>query len=183
MLRKLFILIAVSLGLAAAPASATLITVNFAYDVGFADATVVPATGLPAGSQFNGFATFDDNLIAGNQVIIDSLGGAGTFSLGFGSFNFNEADDLFGGPLLTLGAGNSLAALAFDTNFTIPAGAGAGNYLLSFSGNSFQLTPAGNTVDIRMQGTLAAVPEPATLAMLAAGLGLFGWTRHRRYPK
>jgi hypothetical protein len=106
--------------------------------------------------------------------VIPSDGSAGTFSLSFGNFTFTQANDLLGGPEIKLPSLGGLPWLAFETSFSILSGIGQGDYLLSFSGTQFQLTPAGNTVDFKMTG-VAAVPEPSTYALMLAGLGVVGF--------
>lgn len=166
---------------AALPATAAIVTTNFTYHVDFADSSVVPSIGLSTGSLFTGSVQFDDAGVVGNQVTIVP-GSGDTFVMNFGSYSFNESSDLAGGPLLTFTtpvAPFSLSAMLFDAILTIGTGPAAGNYLLSFSGDQFQLTPEGNTVDFKMAGT-AVVPVPAALPLLAGGLGLIAATMRRR---
>lgn len=162
------------------PASAAVQTIDFLYRVTFADLSVVQGTGLSMDSLFSGSATFDDSQIVDDMVVIPSDGTAGTFKLNFGSFVFTQANDLLGGPEIKLPANaGEFPWLAFETNFAILSGPGLGDYLLSFSGTQFQMTPSGNTVDFKMQG-VAAVPEPSTYALMIAGLGLIGFVARRR---
>lgn len=156
-------------------ANAALVSLSVPYIVEFADGSVVPAIQLPAGSIFNFTATFDDTAIdvtnpAYDFVVIPS-GGPGTFNLGFGpNYSFTAADDNFGGPELQLVKGTTdFSAALFETLFTIGSGSGAGDYLLSFYGDRFQVTPSGNTVDFKMTGM--AVPEPSSYLLVLAGFG------------
>jgi hypothetical protein len=173
-MKKLVAAFALLLAAVGAPAHAAIQTLTYQYGVTFADASLVPATGLDAGSQFGAIATYDD-------ALLDASGSAPVSSLSvfFGPYTRSAADDLFGTPVISVGPGNSFAGLLFDTTFTVTGGVGAGTYLLSFFGNEFQVTPEGNTVDFKMTG-VAPVPVPAALPLLLSGLGVFGWLARRR---
>lgn len=182
-MKKLIAALAVLMAAMSSPASAAVQTIDFLYRVTFADLSVVQGTGLSMDSLFSGSATFDDSQILGDTVVIPSDGSAGTFALNFGNFVFTQANDLLGGPEIKLPSNlDDLPWLAFETKFAILSGEGLGEYLLSFSGTQFQMTPSGNTVDFKMTG-VAAVPEPSTYALMIAGLGLIGFFARRRSSK
>lgn len=158
-------------------AQAAMVTLTSEYRVDFASHTVDYATGLPTGSSFFVSTTFDDINLVDNQLSIAPGSPTDSFTLNFGNYSFNAASDNFGGPLIqTSGSGSGLvlSGLLFETLFNIVSGSGTGEYLLSFSGNSFQLTPSGNTIDFVSSGTVQVVPLPAVLPLLLAGLGFFG---------
>lgn len=162
----------------AVQASAALVNVNFTYHVDFADRSVVSANGLSTGYQLTGSARLDDAGVSCNQITIPP-GSGNTFVLNFGSYTFTESSDLAGGPVLIFtatGAAFSLSAMWFDDNLTIGSGPGSRSYLLSFSGDKFQLPPDGNTIDFRTAGT-AVVPMPAALPLLPGGLGSEAWQK------
>lgn len=155
-------------------AQAALVTVPFQYKVNFSDATVSTELGLSTGSVFSGTATFDDAIAA-----IDGLYTASSFSLTFGSFSFNETNDISGfGVGIGVGPTNNLTALYFETLFNLVSAPAAGEYLLSFRGNEGVLTPSGDTFDYKLTSTV--VPVPAALPLLAAGLGALGFMARRR---
>ncbi|MBC7956239.1 MAG: VPLPA-CTERM sorting domain-containing protein [Cytophagales bacterium] len=176
--------VALLLGTAGA-AQAAMVTVNAQYRVDFASNTVDAAIGLPTGSSFLVSATFDDVNLVNNELTIAAGSPTDSFTLNFGNYSFNAASDNFGGPLIQTSvspAGLTLSGLLFETLFNIGTGPGAGDYLLSFSGNSFQLTPSGNTSDFAASG-VQVVPLPAVLPLLLAGLGFFGvMSRRKKRP-
>jgi len=165
-------------------ANAALITVNVPYLVEVAVGSVVPAIELPAGSVFTASATFDDSVIdasnPGYDAVVIPGAGPGTFGLGFGpNFTYIAADDNFGGPELRFLKGTtSISELYFEALLSIASAPGTGDYLLSFSGNQFQLTPSGNTTDFVMSGM--AVPEPSSYLLFIAGLGALAAVATRR---
>lgn len=179
-MKKLIAAFAVLAAVLSGPVHAVTQTVDFRYSVTFADASVVPAIGLPTGSLFLGQATFDTSQIIDNRVVIPTDGSAGMFSLLFGNYTFTHADDNFGGLEIGLIEPTDMfPELLFETTLRILSGPGFGEYLLSFSGTEFQLTPSGTTGDFVMAG-VAAVPEPSTYALMFAGLSVIGLVARRR---
>lgn len=180
-MKKLLAVTALFIAAWIGPAQAVPQTVDYVYRVTFADLSVVPAIGLPTGSLFTARAMFDTSQVVGNTVVIPSDGSAGMFSLLFGSnYNFTHADDLFGGPEIELPSSPGMfPELLFETTLRILSGPGFGDYLLSFSGTDFRLTPALDSGDFRMTG-VAAVPEPSTYVLMIAGFGVIGLMIRRR---
>jgi hypothetical protein len=170
------------LGLAGG-AQAAIVTVSTQYLVDFSTTAVADATGLPAGSSVTLSATFDDANLIGNEVTLVPGSPTDSFTLNFGTYTFTAASDNWGGPVLQTQAtpsGLSFSGLLFETLFNIGAGAATGEYLLSFSGTSFQLTPSGNTLDFVATGAVSAVPLPGVLPLLLAGLGGLGVVARRK---
>ncbi len=164
-------------------AQAAMVTLTNEYRVDFASNTVDYATGLPTGSSFFVSTTFDDANLVNNELSIAPGSPTDSFTLNFGNYSFNAASDNFGGPLIQASASPSglvWSGLQFETLFNIATGPGTGEYLLSFSGNSFQLTPSGNTIDFVSSGAVQVVPLPAVLPLLLAGLGFFGVIGRRK---
>ncbi len=164
-------------------AQAAMVTLTNEYRVDFASNTIDYATGLPTGSSFFVSATFDDVNLVDNQLSIAPGSPTDSFTLNFGNYSFNAASDNFGGPLIQTSASPSglvFSGLLFETLFNIATGPGTGEYLLSFTGNSFQLTPSGNTSDFVSTGAVQVVPLPAVLPLLLAGLGFFGVIGRRK---
>lgn len=168
MKKLLFALAVLAAGLVG-QAQAALVTVPFQYLVNFSDPTVATEIGLNAGDLFSGSAVYDDTgLQAGQLVAVDSL------RIAFGNFGFNNSNDLFGGALMGVGPTQNLTSLLFEALLTL----GSGEYLVSFSGIDMQLTPSGDTFDFKMTAT--AVPLPAALPLLLAGLSAMGFVGARR---
>lgn len=163
-------------------AQAAIVTLNTEYRVDFASSSVSAALGLNTGSTFLVSTTFDDINLVNNEVTIAAGSPTDSFTLNFGNYSFTAASDNFGGPLVQTTlypSGLGISGLLFETLFNIASGPGTGDYLLSFSGNSFQLTPSENTIDFAASG-VQAVPLPAVLPLLLAGLGFFGVVGQRR---
>ncbi len=170
------------LGLAGA-SQAAIVTVTSQYRVDFSTAAVGAATGAPTGSSVTLSATFDDANLIGNEITLVPGSPTDSFTLNFGTYTFTAASDNWGGPLLQTQAtpsGLGFAGLLFETLFSIGAGPATGDYLLSFSGTGFQLTPSGNTSDFVATGAVSAVPLPGVLPLLMAGLAGLGVVARRK---
>ncbi|MBL0726201.1 PEP-CTERM sorting domain-containing protein [Piscinibacter sp. HJYY11] len=164
---------------------AAIVTASSSYRVDFASVGLAAATSLPTSSTFLVSATFDDVNLVGNEITIVPSSPTDTFEVFFGTApgGFTAASDLYGGPLLQVqqsGSALTIAGLWFETLFSIGSGPAAGNYLLSFSGSGFQVTPEGNTTDFVMTGAVSAVPLPGVLPLLLAGLGGLGFVARRK---
>ncbi len=164
-----------TLSLFAASAQAALVNVPFQFRVNFVDAAYASDLGVIAGNLFSGVAIYDNAL---PTVPSTSLFAVDSLTMTIGSRTFTNTDDLFGGALIGVGPTSNLTALLFEANVTLTAPLTAGLYLLSFNGVDMQFTPSGNTFDNKM--TASAVPIPAALPLLAAGLGVFGFLARRR---
>lgn len=181
-MKKLIAIAAVALLGCAGAAQAAMVTLTNQYRVDFASNTVDTAIGLPTGSSFFASVTFDDANLVNNEATILPGSPTDSFTLNFGNYSFSAASDNFGGPVVqtTLSSsGLNFAGLLFETVFNIAGGPGTGDYLLSFSGSSFQLTPSGGTTDFVASG-VQVVPLPAVLPLLLAGLGVFGVLGRRK---
>lgn len=184
-MKKLIALAALLWVALAGPAQAAIVTASSTYRVDFATPGLAASTSLPADATFLVSATFDDANLVGNEITIVPSSPTDTFQVFFGtaSGGFTAASDLFGGPLLQVqpnGGAFSIASLWFETLFTVASGSAAGNYLLSFSGTGFQVTPEGNTADFVMAGSVQVVPVPAALPLLLAGLAGLGAVARRK---
>lgn len=174
-MKKLLSAAAVALCFTAGSAQAALVSVPFTYAISFVDPTVAGELAFAPSDLFSGSVVYDD------ASAPDALGvySATAFSLNFGSFSFNETNDISGfGVGVGVGPTNNLTALYFETLFNLVQGSGAGEYLLSFAGTNALLTPSGDTFDYKV--TASAVPLPAALPLLAAGLGVMGFVGRRR---
>lgn len=124
----------------------------------------------------------DGDLLVDFSALVRNLTGVGLDGIGIrlsaGSFSgIGTVTRFFGGAAQVLGAGSDAVAIRFDTPeyFDVEIGdvfgnPGRSNWTLDFSGLS---------VGDRFTITMTAVPEPGTLALLAAALSL-GLAAHRR---
>lgn len=174
-MKKLFAAAALALLAFSGAAQAALVTVTFRYEVNFVDSfgNFASDTGLSTGSFITGSAVYEDS-----AFVPDQLNSVDSFNLNFGNFNFTKTDDLLGDPVIRLGASGNLAELLFETYVTLGSPTPTGTYLLSFVGDEATLSAGLDNVL-----TASAVPLPAALPLLMAGLGLFGVYGRRRKQK
>jgi hypothetical protein len=91
-----------------------------------------------------------------------------TFNIGLDSLTRDVAADIFGG-IRQPDAGLYLVRLALDSATTLS------NLSLNIDGgDGFGID------DVRLGSSVAPVPVPAYLPLLAGGLGLMGWVARRR---
>lgn len=106
------------------------------------------------------------NILTGNLDYRSGLGPAGTENL-VGGTALNTSGT--SATLLDLGAGLFQVTFPVSISFTGSTGGTPDlPYTLSFNGS------------ITASGTLVAVPEPATVAMIGVSLGIAGYVTHRR---
>lgn len=125
------------------------------------------------------------NTAAGHEVLQYSVDGTNFVDLATFATNNNGATQPLwfngrGADLSAVTAADNQAALTFRVVATFAPGTGA--YAASNTGASYNSTGGTWRFDmVTVSGTpLAAVPEPATTALLLAGLGAVGWLARRR---
>ena len=149
--------------------SASLVTDNLANNPTFTDCAGA-FTGNNKNQQADVLATISDEFGLTIQSISEVSGSAGTS----GSFDLSAISGSF---VLALKAGNAFSLYAFSNGEVIEWDTlgvgffnGAGNPVI---GNGLSHATLYST-------TVAAVPEPETYALLAAGLAFVGWASRRR---
>jgi hypothetical protein len=171
-MKKNLLTLAVLCGALFGNAQAALVSVDFGYKMNLVDPDFVSELGLSSGDTFTGTFAYDNAVYAPGQLVAVS-----SLSMNFGSFALTNANDNFGGALVGLGQTGQLTAMYFETTLTL-GGNAAGSYLLSFSGADAQLTPEFDPT--LFKATASAVPLPAALPLLFAGLGVMGFVGRRR---
>lgn len=131
-----------------------------------------------SGAQFSGVVTFADSfasVLGVNGVLAQGTDSTAISWLWNGGSNFATAANTFGTFLMNgTNTSNYSKWVTFTYNYSNPAN-------LTFSSDSY-----GNNVnysDNLVSGSISAVPEPETYAMLLAGLGLMGGIARRRSQK
>jgi len=123
------------------------------------------------------------NGVASGSLQLANIGGSAAYTdLMDGTFNLTGATafSLSGFNSFTnLAGGNQLSSLTASLSKLT-----AGNFdqfvTLSWNGHNENYVGGANSISLELKGTVAAVPEPASYAMLLAGLGLMGTIARRR---
>lgn len=167
-------------GTFATPAAAVPVDYSFTYETDFSiDPQAEADIGFGIGSLLSGLLTVDTDLLdadgTGSDVAVDAL------SFSFGDFSFTNDDDLFGGAVVDF-FGGSLQSIEFVTEFM------AGDFFYSIellqglTVPEFIVTDGFSDLAGGPLVSAAEVPEPATAALLLAGLagGVFARRRRQR---
>lgn len=130
-----------------------------------------------AGAHFEEYANFTIDTLS------DAKGSANTYSLALDGIFGNEINNLMVEVWdNTHLYGNNLFATFTGNNVTTWLGTlGAGQYHIDISGD-FGPDAFGGQYSVALRAIPAAVPEPQTLALMLAGLGVMGFMSRRRLP-
>jgi hypothetical protein len=126
---------------------------------------------LNFGTRIQGSGSFNATLFARNSATGPADLLDGTFDLidpqDFGASGFN--------PFVNLAAGDTTGALILSFN-TSNVGTFSDSILLHGLGhNASGFNAAIGDITLNVQGSVAAIPEPSTYALMLAGLGLLAW--------
>lgn len=160
----------------AAAAAATLVLGGNAHaltaDWGAHSTTLAETAtgGAATGQSFADYFLFE---LAGPSTV-NSL--ASVLTLPFGSFDFSVANGLVELYSGSVGSGSLLGSYSFATGSGSFGSLGAGEYFYKVSGDAIGTSGGAYT----MTSTVSAVPEPETLALMLAGLGVIGVAARRR---
>lgn len=184
-MKKLILLCSLLATCSAAPASATVITRSFDFTASDFEAV---RGGTPPFSTVTGSftVTFDTAILQSDAIGVT----VDAYSIPFAPdvlFSYNPASDR-----LVIGARNAANIQVGGTNDFVLAimAASTGSGALSHPQNSFSYVNVNfpgdvaqaQSLSIRATTVAAAVPEPATWAMLIAGFGLAGAALRRQRP-
>jgi hypothetical protein len=154
--------------------------VDFRWTIDFV-AFAASALGLQPAGMIAGTATFDDTMVdpVARTVTVpgDAPPGGPSFRVEAGNFVFDQSDDQLGGPVITLDAAGRVAGVEFLPG---PIALAGGDYLLSFSGSQFLLTPSGSLADILAAGQLQPIPGPSEWLFASLGIAAIGTIAARR---
>lgn len=191
---KLQILAAAALAVAPGSASAATLIISL---TGTVLEQIAPGSGpgpIGLGDQLNLSATIDTSLVRpwdDNGITIASFYRTGTFSLSLGGYSWRPGDEILDGDMASLD-GIAAPAILFRDNKVVglighmvpPTGATPDLRFLNFNPNFLIGTQQhlyANTYDgaafrgqWNFESSIAAVPEPATWAMLILGFGAVG---------
>jgi hypothetical protein len=152
------------------PSQAARTEVDFRWSIDLVGFTA-SLLGLQLGGAIDGSAVFEDVAVdpVARTVVIpaDSPPGGASFRVTSGVLAFDQSDDQFGGPMMRLDAAGRVVGVEFLPG---PISLAGGDYLLSFSGSQFTLTPSATLADILASGQLQPIPGPSEqlVAMLGA---------------
>lgn len=147
---------ALGLALAAAPATAAIVTVDFAI------------TGVGTGSYQYDDTTASTNLFGETEYALTS------FSLDLGGTLYDLSSLDYGTAIFSGGVLQGLDAYESTGAFAFTPGAGGG-----FAGTTATGTGTG-TGEVVFEDPRTSVPEPAALALGLVALGAAGWARRRQ---
>jgi hypothetical protein len=154
--------------------------VDFRWTIDFV-AFAASALGLQPAGTIAGTATFDDTMVdpVARTVTVpgDAPPGGPSFRVEAGNLVFEQSDDQLGGPMITLDAAGRVAGVEFLPG---PIALAGGDYLLSFSGSQFLLTPSGSLADILAAGQLQPIPGPSEWLFASLGFAAIGAIAARR---
>lgn len=129
-------------------------------------------TGGNAGQTFSDTYTFTTNAMGALSADLFVRAGNTTNGLAISSFSLYDADGiLLGGSAFAKGAAK-LWSLNYDN-------LAAGNYSLQVTGSLLSNAAGKYSANL----AFAPIPEPASVAIMAAGLGLIGFVARRRRAK
>ncbi len=129
-----------------------------------------------------GNATLLGNSTVFIDQVIDQITGMGTSSAIYTAFN---GDQLFApnGNFITTGFDMMTGLISFTGRYPFEGGTGmfaqAGG-AAAFTGTAFAFGPQAGTGQFSINGTVTAVPEPATMMLLTTGLAGIGAALRRR---
>jgi hypothetical protein len=174
---KILGLVAVALIGASAVATATTVTYNF---------TVATTAGPLAGDTANGSFSFDSSVIPAGGGEVDSVGLLTSLTLTWDGITYTAANANTG--FLSFNASGALTDACFGNNSiagTCLVNKGTEQWLVDLGDSLFAYSVPQVGVDATAWlGTasfsIASTPEPATLALLGAGLAVAGFMRRRK---
>lgn len=118
----------------------------------------------------------------GATLIVNVSGSSAVLHDGYDAFNgYNVLFNLSSATSLAINTGVNFSLLAPNAVANGGGGSVSGNVVVdSWAASSMRLSGTNNFQAVDVQGFAAAVPEPATSAMLLAGLGMIGLIGRRR---
>jgi hypothetical protein len=200
-----FVLLALSVNSFAAPSIGNADVTDFTLDGHAADGIAFSKANGQAGP--NGNANVFDATFNGDWNLLAKVDGSGNFSNLEGipgtsvAITFSLASDKKSGVwsiissqnmildlVLGMHAGGATTSFLFDDQYLAAGQAETGTFKIDWFNGSGRNVPAYSNLTmfykdaVFIPGTVSAVPEPETYAMMLGGLGLVGWMawRHRK---